>query len=52
MTQDIEVTNSFAKLCLHKQSRLGTFHDYVISFEEDNDTIEGIVETALDLFQQ
>ena len=51
MSQDIEVTNKYGKLCLHKRSKLGVIQDYIISFEENDSTIEGVLSKTLDLFQ-
>ena len=51
MSQDIEVTNKYGKLCLHKRSKLGVIQDYMISFEENDSNIEGVLSKTLDLFQ-
>ena len=51
MSEEIEVTNKYGKLCLHKRSKLGVFQDFMISFEENDSTIEGVLSKTLDLFQ-
>ena len=51
MSNKTEVTNKFGKLCLHKRSKLGVIQDYIISFKENDSTIEGVLSKTLDLFQ-
>ena len=50
--KDIELTNPSGKLCFYQQSRRGVVQDYVISFNQEIDDIQMVVEKTFDLFQK
>ena len=45
------VTNSFGKLCFHRQSLRGAVQDYIISFEEEECDMQSMVHKTYDLFE-
>ena len=45
------ITNSFGKLCYHRQSLRGVVQDYIISFEEEECDMQSMVHKTYDLFE-